>query len=250
MENQIFSLGRFTAYLKKYLSENRSIRLQFIILTGVFSALLAISGGSMNFFNLSAAMFIFAIVLASSFSAYFSTRANKIKFMLTPVSQLEKFLAMVLHLYVVVPVMFIVVLFIAQYVAILITALFTLSMPRFTMPFAGIEINKDLLLPYFISYFSASAFYLMGATLFTRHSFLKTTGLSIALGFITSMVVAISGTMQIINIAAMENLAQLNDFGLSHYLTVANVVSVIMILLFLFIGYMRVSEMETNETRK
>lgn len=49
MENQIFSLGRFTAYLKKYLSENRSIRLQFIILTGVFSALLAISGGSMNF---------------------------------------------------------------------------------------------------------------------------------------------------------------------------------------------------------
>ena len=62
MENQIFSLGRFTAYLKKYLSENRSIRLQFIILTGVFSALLAISGGSMNFFNLTAAMFIFAII--------------------------------------------------------------------------------------------------------------------------------------------------------------------------------------------
>ena len=250
MENQIFSFGRFTAYLKKYFSENRSIRLQLIILAGVFGALMSISGGSINFFNLSAAMFIFAIVLASSFSAFFNTKANKIKFMLTPVSQLEKFMAMVVHLYVVVPIMFAVVLFIAQYVAILVTALFTLSMPQFTMPYAGVEINKELLCPYLISYFSATAFYLMGAMIFTRHAFLKTTGLSMLLGFIISMLVAITGTLQLVNLAAMERLQQLPDTDFGVYQNVGYVISVIMIMLFLFIGYMRMCEMETNETKK
>lgn len=250
MENQIFSLNRFNNYLKKYFSENRSIRLQFIILTGVFAALMCITDGSMGFFNLSAAMFIFAIILASGFSAYFNNRANKIKFMLTPVSQLEKFLAMVLHLYIAVPIMFAVVLFVAQYVSILVTALFTLSMPRFTMPYAEVEISKDLLLPYFISYFSAVAFYLMGAMIFTHHSFLKTTGLALVLGFVISILVSISGALHLFSLAAMENLYQLQSADFNAYLNAGYVVSVIIIILFLYIAYMRMCEMETNETKK
>ena len=89
MENQIFSLNRFGAYLIKYFSEYRSLRLQLLILTGVFTALMCITGGSLSFYGVIApAMFIFAIVAATHLGAMFNPRANKIKFLLTPVSQL------------------------------------------------------------------------------------------------------------------------------------------------------------------
>lgn len=250
MENQIFSLNRFNTYLKKYLSENRSIRIQFIILAGVFAAIMSMSGGEINFFSLTAAMFIFGIVLASTFSSYFNTRVNKIQFMLTPASQFEKFLAMVLHLYVAVPVMFAVVLLIAQYAAILVVALFTLSLPQFTLPYAGIEIDSSLLMPYISSYCSAVAFYLLGATLFTRNTFLKTTGLSLLLSFVVSVLIGISGALHFISLAAMTNLQHLQNADFQLYQNAGYVVSAIITLLFLYIAYMRMCEMETNETKK
>lgn len=250
MENQIFSLNRFNTYLKKYLSENRSIRIQFIILAGVFAAIMSMSGGEINFFSLTAAMFIFGIVLASTFSSYFNTRVNKIQFMLTPASQFEKFLAMVLHLYVAVPVMFAVVLLIAQYAAILVVALFTLSLPQFTLPYAGIEIDSSLLMPYISSYCSAVAFYLLGATLFTRNTFLKTTGLSLLLSFVVSILIGISGALHFISLAAMTNLQHLQNADFQLYQNAGYVVSAIITLLFLYIAYMRMCEMETNETKK
>lgn len=250
MENQIFSLNRFNTYLKKYFSENRSIRIQFIILAGAFAAIMSMSGGEINFFSLTAAMFIFGIVLASTFSSYFNTRVNKIQFILTPVSQFEKFLAMVLHLYVAVPVMFAVVLLVAQYVAILVVALFTLSFPQFTWPYAGIEIDSSLLMPYISSYCSAVAFYLLGATLFTRNTFLKTTGLSLLLSFVVSILIGISGALHFISLAAMTNLQHLQNADFQLYQNAGYVVSAIITLLFLYIAYMRMCEMETNETKK
>lgn len=251
MESQIFSLNRFNNYLKKYFSENRSsLRMQSVILAGVYAAIMSMSGGEINFFSLTAAMFIFGIVLASTFSTYFSTRVNKIGFLLTPVSQFEKFLAMVLHLYVAVPVMFAVVLLIAQYAAILVVALFTLSLPQFTLPYAGIGMESELLLPYFSSYFSAVAFYLLGATLFTRNTFLKTTGLSLLLGFVVSVLIGISGALHFISLAAMTNLQHLQNTEFQLYQNVGYVVSAVITLLFLYIAYMRMCEMETNETKK
>ena len=249
MENQIFSLPRFGNYLKKYFTEYRSLRLQFIILTAVFTAIFSLSGGESNFFSLSAVMFIYAIVSASTLNAFFTPRANKIKYLLVPASQFEKFLAKVVHLYIYIPLMFAVMLFVAQYCATLVTALFTLSMPEFAWPYAGIEIDTDMLGLYILSYSEAVAFYLMGATIFKRHSFLKTTGLYMALSFVVMLLFSIGIMFHAVSMGAFSQFEQFNDVNTAAG-TFIIVLSVVITLLFLAVTYLRITEMEVNETKK
>ncbi len=249
MENQLFSVSRFGNYLMKYFAEFRSLRLQFIILTACFTVIMSLSGGSVNFFSLSAAMFIFAIVSASSLTAFFTPRISKIKFLLVPASQFEKFLTMLVHLYLYIPVMFAVMLFVAQYCAMLVTALFTLSAPQLAMPYAGVSIDTDLLGMYILSYVECVAFYLMGATIFTRHSFLKTTGLSLVLGFVVMLLMLVGVTFHALSSGAYSQLDAFNDVD-SAAGTFIIVFSVLASLLYLAIAYMRITEMEVNETKK
>ena len=250
MENQIFSLNRFGAYLIKYFSEYRSLRLQLLILTGVFTALMCITGGSLSFYGVIApAMFIFAIVAATHLGAMFNPRANKIKFLLTPVSQLEKLLAIVVHLYIVVPVMFAVSIFVAQYAAMLLVALFSLSLPHFEWPYADIDFETSALGLYVLSYVSSVAFYLMGTTIFTRHTFLKTTGLLLLLNFIFGALMSVAIGMHAFSVGAFtqfENFELVDEVG-GNFLVV---MSVVVTLLYLGIAYMRIAEMEVNETKK
>ena len=249
MENQVFSISRFGAYLNKYFSEYRGLRLQFAILTGVFAALQFIFGSKPDFFNASAALFLFAIISASSLNYFFTPRARKIKFLLTPASQFEKFLAMVVHLYIYIPIMFAVALFVAQYCATLVTALFTLSMPQFEAPFAGIDVDGSVVLLYILSYLPAVAFYLMGATIFTKNSFLKTTGLYIVVSFAFMLLMTIAVGAHAIGVNAFsewENFDTVNRAGANFMI----VMTVVVTLLFFGVSYMRISEMEVNETKK
>ena len=250
MENQIFSFSRFASYLVKFFSEYRSLRLQFLILTGIFTAFMCITGGGLSFYGtITPAMFIFAIVTATHMGAMFNPRANKIKFLLTPVSQLEKLLAMVVHLYIVVPVMFAVSIFVAQYAAMLLVALFSLSLPHFSWPYAGIDVDTSFLGLYVMSYMSGVAFYLMGATLFARHIFLKTTGLMLLLNFVFGALMSVAIGMHAFSVGAFtqfDNFELVDNVG-GNFLVV---MSVIVTLLYLGIAYMRIAEMEVNETKK
>lgn len=250
MENQLFSLPRFGNYLKKYFIENnRSLRLQFIILTAIFTFIMSLSGGEVDFFSLTAAMYIFAIVTASTLSSCFVPRANKIRFLLVPASQFEKLLAMIVHLYIYIPLMFAVMLFVAQYCAVLVSALFTLSMPEFALPYAGISIDTDMLGLYLLSYVEAVAFYLMGATIFSRHTFLKTTGLWLALGFVMMLLMSIGIAVHAVSVAAfnqIENFENVNSVAVNFLL----VLSIVITLLYWAISYLRITEMEVNETKK
>lgn len=246
MMYEIFNVERFKNYAVKFYAEFRSLRLQWIIMTGFWAAVMCISRGEVDFFTLTLFLFVFSIVSASRMSAFFTTRANKIRFLLTPASHFEKLLVMVLHHFLVIPVMYAVSLFIAQYCATLITALLTLSVPHFTLPYAGIDIDTDLLGLFVLHYFNAVAFYLMGATIFTRHSFLKTTGVSMIVGFIFSILMMIAGTLHVLNTAAFEQLSDMSNMG-GHFICV---LSVIFTILFLVVAYMRLTEMEVNETKK
>ena len=250
MENQIFSLNRFGSYLMKYLSEYRNFRLQLMILTAIFTACMCISGGVLSFYGvITPAMFIFAIVTATNMGSMFNLRANKIKFLLAPASQFEKLLAMAVHLYICVPLMFAVSIFLAQYCAMLVNALFSLSVPVFKLPYAGIDINTSALGIYAMSYITSVAFYLMGATVFTRHTFLKTTGLGLLIGFVFSGLMSLVIGMHAFSVGAFtdySNFEMVNDAGESFLI----VMSVLVTLLYLGIAYMRISEMEVNETKK
>lgn len=250
MDNQIFSLNRFGSYLLKYFSEYRSLRLQLLILTGVFTTLMCITGGSLSFYGvITPAMFIFAIVTATHMGSMFNPRANKIKFLLTPVSKLEKLLAMVVHLYILVPVMFAVSIFVAQYMAMLLVALFSLSLPHFEWPYAGIVVDTTALGLYVMSYVSGVAFYLMGTTIFTRHTFLKTTGLLLLLNFVFGALMSVAIGMHAFSVGAFtnfENFELVDEVG-GNFLVV---MTVVVTLLYLGIAYMRIAEMEVNETKK
>lgn len=248
MGNQIFSFQRFGNYLMKYFTEYRSLRLQFIILTVIFTALMSISGGEMNFFSLSAAMYIFAIVTASYFTAFFSPRASKIKFLLIPVSQFEKFLAMLVHLYIYIPLMFAVMLLVAQYCATLLSALLTLTAPHFALPYAGVSIPSEVLGLYTLSYMEGVAFYLMGATIFKRFSFLKTTGLWLAMGMVFMLLMTIATVFHAVSAGAFNHYSEfetVNSTASNFFI----VISLVVTILFLIVAYMRITEMEVNETK-
>ena len=249
MENQIFSLPRFGAYLKKYFAEFRNLALQFVIITGLLTFFMFISGGELSFFTSTVVLFVYAVSTASRMSALFVRRTSKIDFLLVPASQFEKLLAIVVHLYIYLPLMFIVSSLVAQYCTSLLTAMFALSLPHFELPFAAVEIESDLLLPFFMSYINVVAFYLMGATIFTKHSFLKTTGMGLAVGLLFSIVSSVGVAMHLFSVSMMqdfENFDLVMDKG-TIFLIVANVV---VTLLFLGITYLRITEMEANETKK
>lgn len=249
MENQIFSFNRFGSYLKKYFAEYRALRLQFIIITALFTAIMSMGGGETSLYFITTVMFIFAIVSATQMTALFTPRANKIKFLLAPASQFEKLMAMVVHLFLYIPLMFVVSVFIAQYCSMLVIALFSLSWPQFDVPFAVVNGSAGALGIYALSYITAVSFYLMGATIFTRHTFLKTTGLALILGFVFSALMSVAIGMHAFSVGAFtdyDNFEMVNNAGGNFII----VMSVVVTILYLGIAYMRISEMEVNETKK
>lgn len=249
MENQIFSMARFGAYLKKFFAEYRNLHLQFIIMTGLLTFFMFVNGGRLSFVFLTFVLFVFAISSATRMSVLFSERAKKIKFLLVPASQFEKLLAMVVYLYIYIPLMYIAALFLAQYCASIITAMFALTWPHFEMPFAAVEIYNDLLIPYIMSYMTAVSFYLMGATIFTKHSFLRTTCLALAVGLIFTVFTSMGVAMHAFSVAMMS---RFDNFGavIGSGATFLSVMNIVVTLLFLAITYMRITEMEANETKK
>ena len=249
MENQILSFSRFGAYLMKYFSEYRALRLQFVVLTAVFTAMMWLMKGAFGFFTIATVMFIFSVITASRMSALFCTRVHKIKFLLAPASHLEKVLAMAVHLYVYIPLMFAVSIFVAQYAAMLLTALFSLSWPHFEWPYAGIDFNASLVGIYVIQYVGACAFYMMGATLFTRHTFLKTTALALGLGFLFTILMSVGIGLHFVSLLSIDQLGAAEALGSKGSLFII-LFSLLISLLYWGVTYFRITEMEVNEIRK
>lgn len=250
--NQIFSASRFGAYFKKSLSEqSRNLLLRFTIITGLLTFIMATNHNRLDFFTNTAICFIFSTVWASRFSDYFNTRSRKITFLLTPASQFEKFLSAVIHTFIIVPAAYAVTLLCSQYIATLLIAVFTLSSPEWTAPFSVFEIETDLLATFCVSYFSAMAYYILGATIWTRNSFLKTTAMTFAIGISLSMLLSIgftSLTIQQFFISHAIEPALIEQVG-SIAWDVLNATSLLFMIAYLAIAYMRISEFEVNETK-
>lgn len=248
--NNIFSLRRMGMYLMKFYAEMRSLKFQFVAITAVLTLVLLMSDVSKpSFGDFALILLVFAAVAASSMSAFFALRVNKIKFMLTPVSQFEKFLAMVLHVYVCVPVLFALSLVIAQYFSTLLMGLITQSAPLFTAPLSIISWgNQGWAFMFF--YMVVIAFYLMGATIFVKHSFVKTT----VLVFVLMIMVAIFAMTYIMNLLSHLSTGELNYEYLarlsSNIKWIVPTIMTVVSLIFLSISYLRITEMEVNETKR
>lgn len=262
--NQIFSPARFGAYAMRFASQkSKNCLLMYAVLTGVLAFLMAI-GQSIDFFPMTAILFIVAIIEASRFSNNIEPRSRKIGFLLVPASQFEKMLASVLYLFIAVPVLYIVALLVAQYVAMFLVALFTLTPPQWAVPFHAVSINSSMLPWFCLSYYSSVSFYLMGATIWTRNTFLKTTVINILLGFAALIVISISAmvfTLQSDIFTALGSISYTNDniFQLSQnvrydmesvFVAFGYIISILFTLIYLVIAYLRITELEVNETKR
>lgn len=246
----IFSPQRFGLYLMKFYAEMRGLKFQFIALTAALTLVLMMSGiYELSFGTFAFMLVAYAAASASSISSMFAQRANKIKFMLTPVSQFEKFMAMILHTYVGVPVLFALSMVAAQYLSTIIMALVNSEMPQFTAPLSMVNWgDAGVVFVYF--YMLTTAFYLMGATLFVRHSFVKSTGIIFVLMIIMA-IVFFSYLLSLLANLQSGNLSEeyLTTLGTNIKL-IASAAIIILTLFFLFITYLRITEMEVNETKR
>ena len=113
--NQIFSPARFGAYAMRFVSQkSKNCLLMYVVVTGILACLMVLGGQSIDFFLTTAVLFIVAILEASRFSNNVESRSMKIRFLLVPASQFEKMLASVLYLFIAVPLLYVVALFVAQ----------------------------------------------------------------------------------------------------------------------------------------
>lgn len=263
--NQIFSPARFGAYAMRFVSQkSKNCLLMYVVVTGVLAILMALGGQSIDFFPMTAILFIVAEVEASRFSNNIEPRSMKIGFLLVPASQFEKMLASVLYLFIAVPLLYIVALLVAQYVAMFLVALFTLTPPQWAAPFHAVTINSDMLPWFCLSYYSSVSFYLMGATIWTRNTFLKTTVVNLLLGFVILIIISISAmafTLQSDIFTALGSISYTNDnisrlsqnvrYDIeSVFVTFGYIVSILFTIGYLVIAYLRITELEVNETKR
>lgn len=246
--NQIFSAPRFGAYFKKSFFEQwRSMLLQFVILTGVLSIVIATNGNRLYFHINMTIFFIFSTIKACRFSDYFKTRPRKIEFLLTPASQFEKFASFAVYSFAAVPIMYAMSVFCAQYAAMLLTAVYKLSAPEWSVPFSIVEMRVAALKVFFISFFGNVSYYILGATIWPRNSFLKSTAVSFAIGLVL-MLVMIAG----VSSTAFRQIVVMNTINFSEPAAWWNVlctISVVLSVVYLAIAYVRVTEFEVNETK-
>ncbi len=250
--NQIFSASRFGAYFTKSFSEqSRNMLLRLALITGLLAFIMATNHNRLDFFTNTAICFIFSCVWASRFSDYFNTRSRKITFLLTPASQFEKFLSAVVHTFIIVPTLYAVALLCAQYIATLLIAIFSLSSPEWTVPFSVFEIDADLLVTFCISYFTSMAYYILGATIWSRNSFLKATAITFAIGIIFTLLFSTaiaSLAIQKIIISSARELSLIEHAGSIGW-NVLCATSLIFMIVYLVIAYIRITEFEVNETK-
>ncbi len=245
----IFDMKRFLLYVKKFYKEMRNLRFQFIALSSVLGIIVFLDNAFVSNTTFILPLMIYAVVSASSMSALFTNRVRKIRFLLTPASQFEKFLTMVLHLFVTVPLIYTTSLIIAQYCATIIWAFIYKTTLVLPLPLSTIDWSNDGM-GAFASFYSLSvSFYLMGATYFTKHSFLKTSGIY----FLLLILFAIAAASLLLNIIVSTGIDPYGKPIISSMVDI-NTISIICVilftLLFLFLSYLRITEMEVNETKR
>jgi hypothetical protein len=95
----------------------------------------------------------------------------------------------------------------------------------------------------------ACAFYMMGATLFTRHTFLKTTALALGLGFLFTILMSVGIGLHFVSLISIDQLGAAEALGSKGSIFII-LFSLLISLLYWGVTYFRITEMEVNEIRK
>lgn len=267
--SNIFNLKRFGRYCSKQIHEwKRGLLLQFFSLAGIYTLLMFLfhstddqrltpsiaSTGIQIIIWLG--FFVYIAKSASSLADQIGVRSKRVLYLVVPASTAEKYIAHLLWTIVLYPILFFAAILVAQYVSEVASSMIRGEVFNPGTPLQGSLTfwNNNLYSTSFLVNYTISiiATFTLGATLWQKNSFLKT----IAASFLLGIIVIVFYTT-LLNKEELESLFTFlvvgnyfENFDNSDFMWILNGFSAIEYLLFGYIGYMRMKELEINETKR
>ena len=267
--SNFFSLKRFGRYCSKQIHEwKRGLLLQFFSLAGIYTLLMFLfhstdeeglipsiaSTGLQIIIWLGS--FVYIAKSASSLADQIGRRSKRVLYLVVPASTAEKYIAHLLWTIVLYPILFFAAILVAQYVSETASSMIRGEAFNPGTPLQGLLTfwNNNMYSTSFLVNYTINIIvtFTLGATLWQKNSFLKT----IAACFLLGIIVVFFYT----NLLDTEELESLftylvvgnyfDSFNNNDFVWILNGISAVEYLLFGYIGYMRMKELEINETKR
>lgn len=266
--SNFFSLKRFGRYCSKQIHEwKRGLLLQFFSLAGIYTLLMFLfhstdeeglipsiaSTGIQIIIWLG--FFVYIAKSASSLADQIGRRSKRVLYLVVPASTAEKYIAHLLWTIVLYPILFFAAILVAQYVSETASSMIRGEAFNPGTPLQGLLTfwNNMYSTSFLVNYtINIIVTFTLGATLWQKNSFLKT----IAACFLLGIIVIIFYT----TLLGKEELESMftylvvgnyfDSFNNNDFIWILNGISAVEYLLFGYIGYMRMKELEINETKR
>lgn len=267
--SNLFNLKRFGRYCSKQIHEwKRGLTLQFLALAGIYTLLMFLfhhtdeEGSTPSIASTGIQIiiwlgfFVYIAKSASSLADQIGVRSKRVLYLAVPASTAEKYIAHLLWTAVLYPILFFAAILVAQYASEVFSSAIRNEPFNPGTPLQGMLTfwegnlyNVSSLVNYTINIIVT---FTLGATLWQKNSFLKT----IAALFLLGIIVIIFYT----TLLGKEELESMftylivgnyfDNFDSTSFMWLINGVSTVEYLLFGYIGYMRMKELEINETKR
>lgn len=262
--SHLFSPKRFGRYCSKQIHEwKRGLWLQFFSLAGIYTILMVLFHSTENPSITTTGVqllvwfgfFIYTAKSGSSLAEQIGGRSKRVLYLTVPASTAEKYIAHLLWTLILYPILFFAAIIVAQYTSEIISS--TLRDESFNpgSPLQG------LLSIWNGSYSLASAIvwtinnivtFTLGATLWQKNSFLKTIAAFFLLGIATSFFYTVSLDKEefesLFTYLVVGN--YFDNFKGTNILWFINCFTMVESVVLGYIGYMRMKELEINETKR
>lgn len=267
--SNFFNPRRFGLYCSKQIHEwKRGLTLQFLALAGIYTLLMFLfhhtdeEGSTPSIASTGIQIiiwlgfFVYIAKSASSLADQIGVRSKRVLYLAVPASTAEKYIAHLLWTAVLYPILFFAAILVAQYASEVFSSAIRNEPFNPGTPLQGMLTfwegnlyNVSSLVNYTINIIVT---FTLGATLWQKNSFLKT----IAALFLLGIIVIIFYT----TLLGKEELESMftylvvgnyfDNFDSTSFIWLINGVSTVEYLLFGYIGYMRMKELEINETKR
>lgn len=267
--SNLFNLKRFGRYCSKQIHEwKRGLLLQFFSLAGIYTLLMFLfhstdekgltpsiaSTGIQIIIWLG--FFVYIAKSASSLADQIGRRSKRVLYLVVPASTAEKYIAHLLWTIVLYPILFFAAILVAQYVSETASSMIRGEAFNPGTPLQGLLTfwNNNMYSTSFLVNYTINIIvtFTLGATLWQKNSFLKT----IAACFLLGIIVIVFYTT-LLDKEELESLFTflvvgnyLDSFNNNDLVWILNGISAVEYLLFGYIGYMRMKELEINETKR
>lgn len=267
--SNLFNPRRFGLYCSKQIHEwKRGLTLQFLALAGIYTLLMFLfhqtdekgltpsiaSTGIQIIIWLG--FFIYIAKSASNLADQIGVRSKRVLYLAVPASTAEKYIAHLLWTVVLYPILFFAAILVAQYASEVFSSAIRNEPFHPGAPLQGLLTfwSGNLYNVSFLANYTLNTIvvFTLGATLWQKNSFLKTIAALFLLGIIVIFFyTTLLGKEELESMFTYLVVGNYFDnFDENSFMWLINGVSAVEYLIFAYIGYMRMKELEINETKR